>query len=134
MAITVSVADTRLLITLEFPPTEEAKTKVEQLIQRELMGRLLVPTIVLTEFLKVSTPRIGLEGALTRIGVLKSRGAKVVPLDEDQALAAGRLLLTYPNLPVADALIASLISLRKASCVVTDDAHFKDIGIRSRWF
>jgi len=84
--------------------------------------------------LKVSAPRIGLEEALTRIGVPKSRGAKVVPLEEDQALAAGRLLLTYPNLPVADALIASLIPLRKANCVVTDDAHFKDIGVRSRWF
>ena len=29
------VADTRLLLTLEFPPTEETKKRTEDLVQRE---------------------------------------------------------------------------------------------------
>lgn len=134
MAITVSVADTRLLVTLDFPPNQDVKRKVERLIQHELTGRLLIPSIVLTEFLRVATPRIGLDAAVTRIGVLKSRGARVIPLDEQEALTAGRLLLDHSELPIADALIASVTLTRKAGYILTDDPHFKEIGIKTKWF
>ena len=47
------VADTRLLLTLEFPSTVEEKKDVETLVQREIAGRLLAPSIILTEFIKM---------------------------------------------------------------------------------
>jgi len=131
--MTTSVADTRLLLTLEFPPNEDLKVKVERLVQQELAGKLLISTIVLTEFLKVAGSRIGIEAALNRITILKSRGAKVVSIDEQQALAAGKLLLNHPELPIADALIASLVSMGKAEYVLTNDPHFKTARVRSRW-
>jgi len=131
--MTTSVADTRLLLTLEFPPDDNVKVKVERLIQEELAGKLLIPTIVLTEFLKVAGARIGVEVALTRIRILKNRGARVISFDEQQALAAGKMLLSHPELPIADAVIASLVSTRKAEYIVTNDPHFEATGIKNRW-
>ncbi|HDM45051.1 hypothetical protein DRO47_05005 [Candidatus Bathyarchaeota archaeon] len=128
-----SVADTRLLLTLEFPPDQETKSKIEALMRQELSRKLVLPAIVLTEFLKVAGSRIGKEAASTRIRVLKSRGAKVIPLDERSALLAGNLLLEHPEVPIADALIASIVFTGKAKYVITNDPHFKTLGVKTRW-
>lgn len=131
--MTTSVADTGLLLTLEFPPDANTKAKIERLVQEELAGRLLIPVIVLTEFVKVAGSRIGLDAALTRIRILKSRGAKIIPVDEELALVAGKLLLSHPTLPMPDALVASVVHARKAEYVLSNDSHFKAIGVKSRW-
>jgi len=55
------VADTRLLLTLEFPPDEETKKLAEDLVSKEITRRLLFPSVVLAEFIKVAGPRIGKE-------------------------------------------------------------------------
>jgi len=50
------------------------------------------------------------------------------------ALSAGSLLLRHQEIPIADALIASPVKLGEADYVVTDDAHYKTLGIRTKWF
>ena len=132
MALT-GVADTRLLLTLEFPPSEEAKKKVEDLVRKEISRRLFAPSIVLTEFIKVAGPRIGHDAALVRMRLLKEKGMRTVALGEQEALTAGEMLLSHQNVPVADALIASFVKRGTAEYVVTDDPHFKALGVRTRW-
>ena len=76
MALT-AVADTRLLLTLQFPSSREIGKRVEEAISRELAGRLLAPSIVLTEFVQIAGARIGESPALLRLNLLKERGMRV---------------------------------------------------------
>jgi hypothetical protein len=128
------VADTRLLLTLEFPPTAETKKKVEDIAQKEIAKHLLAPSIILTEFIKIAGPRMGRDAARTRLRLLRDRGMRTVALEEDEAMVAGDLLLSHRNVPTADALIASFVKTGVAEYVVTDDPHYKILGIKTRWF
>jgi predicted nucleic acid-binding protein len=128
-----SVADTRLLLTLEFPPTEAYGETVERFFEKEIAGQLFVPSIVLTEFIKYAGARIGEDAARTRLRVLKEKGLRTVPLAEKDALIAGSLLLANATVPIADALIASFVRNGSAEYVVTDDPHFKTLGVKTKW-
>jgi predicted nucleic acid-binding protein len=128
-----SVADTRLLLTIEFPPTESIGLKVERFVEKEIGRKLLAPSIVLTEFIKYGGSRIGEDAARTRLRVLKEKGLRTIPITEKEALTAGSLLLASPNVPIADALIASFVKNGAAEYVITDDPHFKTLGIKTRW-
>jgi hypothetical protein len=46
---------------------------------------------------------------------------------------AGSLLLANRNVPIADALIASFVKNGTAEYVVTDDLHFKALGVKTKW-
>jgi predicted nucleic acid-binding protein len=127
------VADTRLLLTLEFPPTSEAKKKVEEMLQRELAGHLLAPSIVLTEFIKLAGKRMGKDAAKTRLRLLIERGMRIAAIDEDEAMVAGDLLLSHPDVPIADALIASFVKTGAADYVLSDDPHYKMLSTKSKW-
>jgi len=133
MALT-GVADTRLLLTLEFPPTVETKSKTEDLTQKEISKRLLAPSIVLTEFIKIAGSRMGGDAARTRLRLLKDRGMRTVALEEEEAVVAGGLLLSHQDVPIADALIASFVKTGVADYVVTDDPHYKTLGVKTKWF
>jgi predicted nucleic acid-binding protein len=128
-----SIADTRLLFTLEFPPSPEIKQKTRVFLEKELKTRLLAPTIVLTEFVEIAGARIGEEAAKNRLRLLKERGMQIVPLDEEHALVAGSLLLTHRNVSTADAIITSYVKTGVGEYVVTDDPHFKALGIKTKW-
>ena len=128
-----AVADTRLLLTLQFPPTKELKARIEETITRELAGRLVAPSVVSTEFLKIAGARIGESTAELRLNLLKERGMKVIPITEEMALIAGRLLLSHQDVPIADALIASPVKMGDAQYVVTDDPHYQTLKIRTKW-
>ena len=128
------VADTRLFLSLEFPPTIDAKKRVEEFTQKEIAKHLLAPSIVLTEFIKVAGPRLGKEGAKTRLRFLKERGMRTVALEEEEALVAGDLLLSHKDVPTADALIASFVKSGAAEYVVTDDQHYRTLGVKTKWF
>ncbi len=133
MALT-GVADTRLLLTLEFPSTEETKKRTEDLARKEISRRLLAPSIILTEFIKIAGPRMGEDATRTRIRLLEERGMRIVALDEEEALVAGSLLLSHQDVPIADALIASFVKTGMAEYVVTDDPHYRTLGVRTKWF
>ncbi len=127
------VADTRLLLTLEFPPTEETKRKIVALVEKEIARHLLMPSIVLTEFIKFAGSRMGEEAAKTRLRLLCDRGMRVIALDETAALTAGSLLLSCRNTPISDALIASFVKNGVADYVLTDDQHFDILGVKTKW-
>lgn len=128
------VADTRLLLTLEFPPSEDIKTRAVAFVEKEIGKHLLAPSIILTEFIKIAGARVGEDAARTRIRLLRDRGMRTVALDEEEALTAGSLLLSHRNVPIPDALIASFVKTGIAEYVVTDDPHYKTLGVRTKWF
>ncbi len=132
MALT-AIADTRLLLTLEFPPDKETKRQVEDTIARELGQRLLAPSIILTEFLKIAGPRMGEGAARLRLRLLKERGLRTLEFTEEMALSAGALLIKHQEIPIADAIIAAPVKLGEADYVVTDDPHYKTLSVRTRW-
>lgn len=128
-----SVADTRLLLTFQFPPSSEVRNRASKLLQEELARGMLLPSIVITEYLKIAGVKVGMEAALTHIGGLESRGAEIVEIDRELAVEAGRLLLTSTRVPIADALIAAVQRNRKAAYVITDDLHFAELGVKTLW-
>jgi len=58
----------------------------------------------------------------------------VAALGEKEALTAGEMLLSHQSTPFVDALIASFVKLGTADYVITDDPHFKAMGVRTKWF
>jgi predicted nucleic acid-binding protein len=128
-----SIADTRLLISLEFPANTEMGTKIRDLFVKEARGRLLAPTIILAEFIRIAGTKIGEEAAKNRLWLLEERGMQIVPVDKKNALIAGSLLLSHRDLPIADAIIASYVKTDVAEYVVTDDPHFRALGIKTKW-
>lgn len=132
MALT-SITDTRMLIHLEFPTDQEEGAKTRVFFEQELRRRLLVPTIVLTEFVEVAGTKIGKEAAKNRLRILKEKGVQIIDLDEEHALIAAELLLTNRKVPITDALIASHVKSGIADYVLTDDPHFKTLNIKTKW-
>jgi predicted nucleic acid-binding protein len=128
-----SVADTRLLIFMEFPATQQMGVKTRDFFVNELKQQVIVPTIVLTEFIKIAGIKIGQEAAKNRIRQLKERGLQIVSLDENHSLTAGSLLLLNGNIPIADAIIASYVINGDADYVLTDDPHYKTLNIKTKW-
>ncbi len=128
-----SVADTRLLLTLQFPPNATVGDKARVFLQKELVRGVITPSIVLTEFLKIAGARIGIQEAIRTISGLKERGMKIRNIDEGLALEAGKLLVRYRNVPIADSLVAAFTFRQIAEYVLTDDPHFEVLGTRTRW-
>ncbi|HEX6068157.1 MAG TPA: PIN domain-containing protein [Nitrososphaera sp.] len=129
-----SVADTRLLLTLQFPVDEETAEKARAFFHKELAYGVILPSIVLTEFVKIAGARIGIQAALNSVNGLKERGMKVRPLDDELAIEAGRMLIKNRNVPIADSLVASFVSKKLAGYVLSDDPHFQTLGCKVRWF
>ena len=128
-----SIADTRLLLILEFPPNEDLAAKAEDFVEKETARQLLAPSIVITEFVKYAGARNGEDAARTRIRLLKEKGLRIISIDEKDALTAGSLLLAHRNVPIADALIASFVKNGAGEYVITDDLYFKTLGVKTKW-
>lgn len=128
-----SVADTRLLIELEFPSCKENGSKIRAFFEKEIEKRLLIPSIVIAEFIEIAGAEIGAEAAKTRIRIIKEKGAKTVAIDEETAITAGCLHLNNRAIPIADALIASFVKNNVAQYVITDDPHFKTLNVKTKW-
>lgn len=107
--------------------------KTRDFFVNELKQQVIVPTIVLTEFIKIAGIKIGQEAAKNRIRQLKERGLQIVSLDENHSLTAGSLLLLNGNIPIADAIIASYVINGDADYVLTDDPHYKTLNIKTKW-
>lgn len=128
-----SICDTKLLLTFKFPPSVDVREKITRLIQREFGRRLLIPSIVLTEYIKIVSKRVGVEAAITHINEFESRGALITDINRQIALEAGKLLNKYPDSPIADALLAASSIVHSAEYIVTDDRHFEKLGCKIRW-
>ena len=132
MALT-SVADTRLLLAFKFPPSERVRNQVSALLVQGLRRGLLIPSIVVTEYIKIAGGRVGLAPSLAHIGELEARGARIVEIDRKIAVKAGELSLKHADIPIADTLIASTTITHGAKQVLTDDPHFQELGLKLKW-
>jgi len=132
VALTV-VADTRFLLTFKFPPTKETKRKIANLMEESLRRGLLVPSIVLTEFIKVSGKKLGEEATLIFLKELTIRGATIVSIDESIATEAGKLALRHWDIPIADVIIGATTIVHRAEHIVSDDQHFREMKLKTRW-
>ena len=128
-----SVADTRLLLYLVVPATPEMGRKARDFFEKELREKVLVPTVVLAEFIEIAGARIGEEAAKTKIRLLKERGIQIVPFEERHALETASLLLSNRKVPLADAIIASYVKTGEANYVLTDDPHYKTLNTKTKW-
>jgi len=127
------VADTRFLLTFKFPPTTETKQKIASLMEESLRHGLLVPSIVVTEFIKLVGKRLGEEIALIFLKELTTRGAHIVAIDENIAIKAGKLALRHYDIPIADTLIAATTTVHHAEHIISDDEHFKQMKLKTKW-
>jgi predicted nucleic acid-binding protein len=128
------VADTRFLLVHTFPSSDRERDDIRELMNISLRERLVIPSVVLTEFFKTAGRRIGRQGVEARLSAIKDSGAEIFPLDEERALLAGRLLLKNEKRSIGDSLIAATAIDLRASHVISDDPHFLDFGIKIRWF
>ena len=127
------VSDTRFLLVHTFPADEEERNRIRELMHSSLRERLVIPSVVLAEYFKTAGKKIGKQGVLTRISSLKESGAEVSRLDESMALLAGQLLLKDEKRSIGDALIAATALELHASHVISDDPHFHEFGLKTRW-
>jgi predicted nucleic acid-binding protein len=127
------VADTRFLIVHTFPSTNLERDKAAELMRYCLREGLIVPTVVIVEYVKIAGIKVGKEAALTRILNFADSGAEFSALDDATAKLAGELLLKNRDKPMGDAIIAATTLKRKAVFIVTDDPDYKFFGVSTRW-
>jgi len=127
------VADTRFLLVHAFPADKDERQRVRDLMRRALRERLVIPSVVVTEFFKTAGRRIGKQGVSTQISVLKENGAEVSDLDEGTAILAGELSLKNEKRSIGDTIIAATALTIQASHIVTDDLHFHEFGLKTKW-
>ena len=127
------VADTRFLLVHTFPADEEERRRIRDLMHRSLREHLVIPSVVLTEYFRTAGRKIGKEGVSTQISVLKESGAEISNLDEDTAFLAAELSLKNERRSIGDTMIAATALVTHASHIVTDDPHFHEFGLKTKW-
>jgi len=102
-------------------------------MEESLRRGLLVPSIVVTEFIRLAGKRVGEEAALVFLKGLTIRGANIVAVDEKIAVEAGKLALRHWDVPIADILIGATTILYHAENIISDDQHFKQMELKTKW-
>ena len=125
------VIDTRFLIAYTFPPSSRDRDALRNLLHRLTREKTVIPSIVLTEYIRVAGRRLGLEAALVKVAQFQEL-FKTHPIGAKEAVEAGKLLTRY-RVPVADALIAAVAKTLNAR-VVSDDEHYRLMGIKTLWY
>lgn len=71
---------------------------------RKFVEKLLIPSIVIIEYIKIVGKRIEKEGANIRLRSWIDSGAKVIFLTEKLAFKAGELAIKNPGIPLVDSI------------------------------
>ncbi len=127
------ILDTRFLVAHAFPPTAEDRGAILSFAKLLAREQLLIPAVVVAEFIKVAGLRVGADAARARVRAWLAAGAGVAEVSYEDAEEAGLLLLRHQGVPVADALIAA-IARRRGARVVSDDPHFRQLGVVTVWY
>lgn len=129
----VIILDTRFLIAHTFPPSEEDREAILRFLRRYSREALVIPTVVVSEFVRVAGKRLGRETAKVRMRAwLSSSKVKLADLDLETAEMSGEISLEH-DVPLADAVVAST-ARRLGGAVATDDEHFKRMRVRTVWY
>jgi len=118
------VVDTRFLIEHFYSDDAETKRKTSKKL-RELAERKegILPTIVISEIVRITCERRGKEEAEARHLLLIESGLQIQGLDQNIAKEAGLLKCRYRNTPIGDCIIAATAKIKRAQ-VLSDDPHF----------
>ena len=105
---------------LTYMEEEEGVDKVEHILQT---GEILIPFVVLLELYYISYREKGEEIANKRYALVKSLDAEFIwEIDEPILLTAGRFKAQY-HLSLADAIIAAVAKIKKATLVHKDPEY-----------
>jgi predicted nucleic acid-binding protein len=74
------ILDTKFLIAHTFPPSDEERRSIANFLSRISKEKLIIPSIVITEFMKVAGTRLGAEQARIKLKLWTARGAGVLQL------------------------------------------------------
>ena len=102
-------------------------------MEESLRRGLLVPSIVVIEFIKLAGKKLGEEAALRFLKELTTRGVPIVAVDEKIAMEAGKLALRHWDVPIADVIIGAATVVHHAEHIVSDDQHFKEMKLKTKW-
>lgn len=128
------VLDTRFLIAHTFPPSQEDRERIVRFAAKVLdRERVVIPSVVAVEYIRVAGRRVGKAAAVTRLNMWLNSGVEFTPLSREVAVAAGELSLRHPSVPMADAVIAAM-ALSMHARVVSDDTHYDKLGVRRLWY
>jgi predicted nucleic acid-binding protein len=127
------ILDTRFLVAYAFPPSLEDKEKLVEFQRVLAKENLLIPSIVVAEFLKIAGRMVGLVSAKNILRSWVRAGAQVIGVTFEDAETAGELLVKMPNVPLADALIAAQ-AVRFSATIVSNDHHYNILGVKSTWY
>jgi predicted nucleic acid-binding protein len=128
------VLDSRFLIEHYYSTNTETKQKTSKKL-RELIqhNEGLLPTIVISETIKIICEKIGREEAENCYLSITTSGLQIQNLTPPIAKQAGLLKCRYSNIPMGDCIIASTAIINQAR-VLSDDPHFGSIKeIKRSW-
>mgnify|MGYP001155468292 FL=1 len=121
------VLDSRFLIEHYYSTNTETKQKTSKKL-KELIQRKegLLPTIVISETIKIICEKVGREEAeICYLSIIAS-GLQIQELNLKIARQAGLLKCQYKNIPMGDCIIASTAIINQAK-ILSDDPHFDNI-------
>jgi predicted nucleic acid-binding protein len=127
------ILDTRFLIAHSFPKSEIEREKIKDILSRISKDSLIIPSVVVIEFIKIAGFTIGLEPAKIKLRLWIGSGAEVTPIDEDTAFLAGEIAFQHKGVPIADIIIAAIAKRFKAT-VITNDPHFATLNVKTAWY
>jgi predicted nucleic acid-binding protein len=121
------VLDSRFLIEHYYSTNTETKQKTSKKL-KELIQRKegLLPTIVISETIKIICEKVGREEAeICYLSIIAS-GLQIQELNLKIARQAGLLKCQYKSIPMGDCIIASTAIINQAK-ILSDDLHFDNI-------
>lgn len=115
--------------------TEELRGTVRSKMLEMRQEMAIVPTIVLHELYKIEFQRFGREAADIQLKSIETSGLKVEDLTVEVARIAAVLRCKYPDLPVANSVIAATSIVKGSKIVFSDDEQFFKVKeIKTEWF
>lgn len=131
----VRTVDSRFLLLHLVADTEELKSRVRSKMLELRQEMAIVPTIVLHEVYKIEFQRFGREAADLQLKSIEASGLKIEDLTIEIARIAAVLRCKYPELPVANSIIAATAIVKGSKVVFSDDEQFAKVKeIRTEWF
>jgi len=130
----VRTIDTRFLLAHFLADTEELKAATRSKMIEFRQESAIIPTIVLHELYKLEFQKFGRETADTQLKAIETSGLRIEDLTSEIARIGAVLRSKYPDLPLANAIIASTSIVKGSKTVCSDDEQFLKVKeIKTEW-
>ena len=121
------VLDTRFLFEYFYSVNLDTRARAMRKM-KELLSKSdgILPTIVITEIIRVTCDRRGKDMAESRYQALIQSGLHIQDLTPQIAKQAGLIKSQYKNVPIGDCIIAATAHTNHAT-ILSDDPHYNTI-------